>query len=559
MIGTRMQTSSTIYVLGHKNPDSDAICAAVGYAALLQAQGSPNAVAARQGDLRAETAYILERFGVPAPELVTDVRPRVADVMTGPAICANEDSSLYEVGQLLQQAGVRAVPIIDNLGTLVGITGIEDFARYLISGLETDQLDHVPLNLQNVLRALGGQLLVAAPGRVLRDRVMVGAMEIDSMLERISPDILLVMGDRKDAQRAAIELGVGALVITGDTPVSEDILELARQHNVHVISVPHHTYTTVRLIQLSTAVRHVMRKEVVTCNPDDLVEEVRDTLQARRVRALVVVDDNRQVVGLISRTNLLRQARKQVVLVDHNERSQSIAGIEEADVVGVIDHHRVADFQTRNPPFMRMEPVGATSTIVAKLYMEAGVPVPQSIAGVLLSAILADTLLFRGPTATPEDRRVATILADAAGLDMRELGGKILTLASRIADRSAEQILRADYKEFRIDGHKFGIGIFETADGEEVLARREEVLGAMKDLQSQGYASVLFAVVDILREESTILVAGYEDIVAEALGAQPADEHAIRLAGILSRKKHIVPQLAGVASRITAAQRRSSS
>jgi manganese-dependent inorganic pyrophosphatase len=387
-------------------------------------------------------------------------------------------------------------------------------------------------------------------------------MEIDSMLKRISPDILLVMGDRKDAQRAAIELGVGALVITGDTPVSEDILELARRHNVNVISVPHHTYTTVRLIQLSTAVRHVMRKEVVTCSPDDLVEEVRETLQAGRVRALVVVDDDRRVVGLISRTNLLRQVRKQVVLVDHNERSQSIAGIEEADVVGVIDHHRVADFQTRNPPFMRMEPVGATSTIVAKLFMEAGIPVPESIAGVLLSGIVADTLLFRGPTATPEDRRVASMLAEGAGLNMlnmRELGGKILSLASRIADRSAEEILKADYKEFRIDGHRFGIGIFETADGEEVLARGEEILGAMKQLQSQGYASVLFAVVDILREESTILVVGYENIVAEALGAQLEDDHALRLAGILSRKKHIVPQLAGAASRITAAQRRSSS
>jgi manganese-dependent inorganic pyrophosphatase len=553
-----MQTSSTIFVLGHKNPDSDAICAAVGYAALLQAQGNPNAVAARQGDLRAEAAYILERFAVPAPELVTDVRPRVADVMTSPAICAHEDSPLYEVGQLLQQEGVRAVPIIDNLGKLVGITGIEDFARNFISGLETDRLDHVPLDLDNVLRVLGGRSLVAAPGRVLRDRVMVGAMEIDSMLKRISPDILLVMGDRKDAQRAAIELGVGALVITGDTSVSEDILELAREHNANVISVPHHTYTTVRLIQLSTAVRHVMRKEVVTCSPDDLVEEVRETLQAGRVRALVV-DGDRRGVGLISRTNLLRQVRKQVVLVDHNERSQSIAGIEEADVVGVIDHHRVADFQTRNPPFMRMEPVGATSTIVAKLFMEAGIPVPESIAGVLLSGILADTLLFRGPTATPEDRRVATMLAEGAGLDMRELGGKILSLASRIADRSAEEILKADYKEFRIDGHRFGIGVFETADGEEVRARREEVLQAMKQLQSQGYASVLFAVVDILREESTILVVGYENILAEALGAQLEDDHTIRLAGIVSRKKHIVPQLAGAASRITAAQRRSSS
>ncbi|HET6313768.1 MAG TPA: putative manganese-dependent inorganic diphosphatase, partial [Chloroflexia bacterium] len=371
-----------IYVLGHKNPDSDAICSAVGYAALLHAQGRTNAVAARQGEMRPETAYILERFGVPAPLFVDDVRPRVVDVMTRSVTTVHAETSLYEVGQIMQQGGVRAVPVVDDEGHLCGITGIEDFARSFISGLDSDQLDHVHLNLDNVLSALGGKLLVAAPGRTLRDQVMVGAMEIDSMLKRIAPDILLVMGDRIDAQRAAIEFGVGALVLTGGTPVSEEILDLARERQVTVISVEHHTYTTVRLIQMSAAVRHVMRKEVVTCEPDDLVEEVRETLQAGRVRALVVTDGDKKVLGIISRTNLLRQVRRQVVLVDHNERSQSVAGIEEADVIGVIDHHRVADFQTRSPAFMRLEPVGATSTIVGKLFSEANIPVPQPIAGV---------------------------------------------------------------------------------------------------------------------------------------------------------------------------------
>ncbi len=332
-----------------RTPNSNSVCSAVGYAALLRAQGQTGAVAASQGPLRRETAYILERFGVEAPILVTDVRPRVADVMTRPAVSVHQDISLYEAGQLLQQEGVRAIPVVDDDGRLCGITGIEDFARSFINDLDFDQLDRVPLNLDNVLRALGGHLLVHAQGRTLRDRVMVGAMEIDTMLKRIAPDILLVMGDRADAQRAAIEFGVGALVITGDPTVSEEILELARQHQVTVISVPHHTYTTVRLIHLSTAVRHVMRREVITCEPDDLVEEVRETLQAGRVRALVVVDENKTVLGIISRTNLLRQVRRQVVLVDHNERSQSVAGIEEADVVGVIDHHRVADFQNSQP------------------------------------------------------------------------------------------------------------------------------------------------------------------------------------------------------------------
>ncbi len=551
-----VQTLPAIYILGHKNPDSDSVCSALGYTALMHAQGRANARAAMQGPLRAETAYILERFGVPAPVLVTDVRPRVADVMTGPPITVHEDTSLYEVGQILQREGVRAIPVVDGNGRLCGITGIEDFARSFISGLELDQLDHVPLNLDNVLRALDGRLLVNAPGRVLRDRAMVGAMEIDTMLTRIAPDILLVMGDRADAQKAAIEFGVGALVITGDTPVSDEILDLARKHQVTVISVVHHTYTTVRLIHLSTAIRHVMRKEVVTCEPGDSIDDVREILQAGRVRALAVVDDNRKVLGLISRTNLLRQVRRQVVLVDHNERSQSVDGIEEADVIGVIDHHRVADFQTRSPAFMRLEPVGATSTIVAKLFSEAGIAVPQAIAGVLLSGILADTLLFRGPTATAEDRRVATALAERAQVDIQELGARILSLASDVSDRSAEQIVLSDFKEFRVDTYKFGVGTFETADGAEVLSRRAEVLDAMTHLLEHGYTSVLFAVIDIVREKTTILAAGHAEAVAETFGATLERDQTIQLSGILSRKKHIVPVLSSLAQRIATSAHR---
>jgi manganese-dependent inorganic pyrophosphatase len=537
-------------VLGHRNPDSDAICSAIGYTALLHAQGRANAVAARQGELRPETAYILDRFGLPVPLLVTDVRPRVADVMTTPALAVQEETSLYEVGQMLQRDGVRAVAVVDEQGRLSGIIGIEDLARSFISGLDLDQLDHVLLSLDNVLRALGGRLLVDAPGRTLRDRAMVGAMEIDTMLKRIAPDILLVMGDREDAQKAAIEFGVGALVITGDTPVSEEILELAREHQVTVISVAHHTYTTVRLIHMSTAIRHVMRKEVITCEPDDFVDEVREILQTGRVRSLVVVDENRKVLGIISRTSLLRQVRRQVVLVDHNERSQSVAGIEEADVIGVIDHHRVADFQTRSPAFMRMEPVGATSTIVAKLFIEANVLIPQPVAGVLLSGILTDTLLFRGPTTTPEDQRVAGILAERAGVDENELGARILSLASDVSDRSPDQIVMSDFKEFRVEDYHFGIGVFETADGDEVLSRRAELLDAMRRLQSKGYTSMLFAVIDIIRENTTILAVGHAQAVAETFGAALEDGHTVRLQGILSRKKHIVPLLGNLAQRI---------
>jgi len=544
--------AAALYVLGHRNPDSDSICSAIGYATLLRLQGRPEAIAARQGVLRRETAAILRRFGVPAPVLVTDVRPRVSDVMTSPAVHVHQDSSLLEVGHAMQSRGLRAIPVVDAAGRLLGATSVEDFARVFIEGLDLDSLDRVPLELDNVVRALGGRVLVEAPGRRLRDRVLVGAMEIDSMVKRIEPDILMVLGDRKDAQHAAIAYGIGALVITGDHPVDPEIIAMAHQHQVTIIAVPHHTYTTVRLIHLSAPVRHVMRTDVPTCAPDDLLDDVREVLQGGATTSLIVVDGDRKVVGIVSRSDLLRPVRHQVVLVDHNESGQSVAGIEEADVVGVVDHHRVANFQTRTPPFMRLEPVGSTCTIVAKLFTEAHVAMPMEVAGVLLSGILADTLLFRGPTTTAEDRRVAAELADYAGLDTNDLGMSILTLASDVSERTVEQLLMGDFKDFSVDGSHFGVGVIETTNGGDVLARRDELLVAMARLRQDGYTSVWFAVIDILREQTTVLIDGYADEVAAAFDVPLRDAHTLHLPGIISRKKQLVPQLSAISRRIAA-------
>jgi manganese-dependent inorganic pyrophosphatase len=514
----------------------------------MHRQGSPEAVAGRQGMLRPETEYVLQRFGIPSPALITDVRPKVKDVMTAPAVSVSPRSSLLEVGQALERHDVRVVTVVDGEGRLLGVTGQADFARAFIGGLE--DRDSLPLDRASLLHTLGGTLLVDPADCRLRDHVMVGAMEIDSMLKRIEPGILLVLGDRQDAQQAAIEFGVGGLVVTGDTPVSPDIIELARARGVLLISVPHHTYRTLRLIQLSVPVEHVMLREVATCGPDDLVEDAREQLQSGSTRSLIVVDEGGRVRGVISRTNLLRTVRQGVVLVDHNERGQAVTGIEEADVIAVIDHHRVADFWTRTPPYMRLEPVGATSTIVAKLFAEAQQSIPEPIAGVLLSGILADTLLFRGPTTTPEDQRIARSLAATAQVDVEELGKAILDRASDVSDRTAEQLLLADFKEFRVDGACFGIGTIETTNAASILSREGEMLRAMTEARARGYDTVLFAIVDILREQTTLLVEGHEEAVESAFAAQRAGEHKLEVPSILSRKKNIVPLLGTIGERI---------
>jgi manganese-dependent inorganic pyrophosphatase len=512
----------------------------VGYAALLRRQGTDEALAGIQGDLRRETAYILERFEIETPPLVADVRARVVDVMGVPVVSVEPTTSLLEVGRVLQERDLRVVAVTEA-GRLVGVCGIADLSSAFVN---LSDLSLIPLHLENLLSTLDGTLHVDAPGRPIGNHVMVGAMDVESMVRRLEPGVLLVIGDREDAQIAAIRAGVGALVITGDDPVRDTVLSLARECSVRVITVPHHTFTTLRLIQLSSPVEHVMRREVATCRPDDLVEDALIQLRAGPARSLFVTDDTGMVQGIVSRSTLLRDVRRRVALVDHNERGQSAIGIEDADVIAVIDHHRIADFWTRNPPYMRVEPVGATSTIVAKLWDEAREEIPPPIAGVLLSGILADTLLFRGPTTTDVDRAVAERLARNAGVNQHELGAAILNIASDVADRSARDLLRADFKEFTVDGSQFGIGTLETTNSAPVLERGDELLQAMAD--AGNYTVVLFAIIDIIHARTVILTTRAATAVAvalEPLGAYSTDEHTVVIDDILSRKKMLVPRL----------------
>lgn len=533
-----------LFVVGHRNPDTDAVCSAVGYAALLRLEGHEGALAARQGPLRPETRYVLDRFGVAAPVLVDDVRPRVVDVMTSEVVTIGPDSPLMDAGTLLREPSLSALPVTEG-GRLVGVCGISDLAQALIN---LDDLSYVEMNVENLLDCLDGTLIVDAPQRTLANRLMVAAMDLESMVGRLQPGVLLVIGDREDAQRAAIEAGAGALVVTGDQDVKSDVIELARRRDVRIITTPHHTFTTLRRIQLSSPVRYVMRTDVVTCAPDDLVEEAREQLQSgpAPVPFLVVVEDDGTVRGLLGRTNLLRPHRTQLALVDHNERAQSVVGIEEAEVVAVVDHHRVADFWTRQPPFMRLEPVGATSTIVAKLYREAGLTPDPGIAGVLLSGIVTDTLGFRGPTTTSDDLDLAHFLADAAEVDMRELGDAILAIMSDVSHKSADDILLVDFKEFTAGECRFGIGTIETTRARPVLERRQELLDAMSRLN--GYTCVMFAVIDVAEECTTVLTSKGAAEIADVLGGKRLETHTVEIDGIVSRKKNIVPRLGAICS-----------
>ena len=532
-----------IYVIGHKNSDLDSIASAYAYARLLQMQGEEEAIAARNGDLKPEVRFVLERYQVQPPEAIDDVYLQVRDVMRRGVTSVYLEQSLLEAGQLLQEHDRRSMPVVDHENKVRGIIATEDFAKLFFNDLDPRAVNRVTLNRENLVRVLKGRVLVEGR-RALGNRVLVGAMQAETMADYIEPGCLVVLGDRENAQLKAIESGAAALVITGDLLVSERTLAAARKSGVLVISTAHHTFTVVRLINLSISTREYMNRDFDSCHPEDQMSEVQHKLVRRR--SLPVVDNEGKLVGYLSRSDLLNARPKRIILVDHNEQAQAVDGIDEADLLGIIDHHRIADVHTNRPIMFRADPVGCTGTIIAGMYHEATIAIPREAAGLLLAGLLYDTLILRSPTCTPRDERVAAELAEIAGEDIEQYGQEIFAAAAADLNlRSAEALLTADFKEFNVRDTKFAIGTVEIAGPAAIEKRSAELLQTMQRIaQERGYTSFLFMIVDIINMKCTLLVSGGERAVAETLGSPlEVDGHSLVVDGLVSRKKQLVPLL----------------
>ncbi len=538
-----------VYVIGHKNSDLDSVASAYAYALLLRLQGEEQALAARNGQLKPEVRFVLERYQVEPPEAIDDVYLQVRDVMRRGVISAYIDQPLLEAGQLLQEHNRRSMPVVDAENKVHGILASEDFAKLFFNDLDPRAVNRVPLHRDNLVRVLKGRVLVEGR-RKLGNRVLVGAMQAETMVDYLEPGCLVVLGDREDAQLAAIENGAAALVITGDLLVSERTLAAAKQYGVLVISTGHHTFTAVRLINLSISAQQIMNREFDFCHPEDQMSEVQHTLARRR--SLPVVNNEGKLVGYLSRTDLINAHPKRIILVDHNEQSQAVDGIDEAERLGIIDHHRIADVHTNKPIMFRADPVGCTGTIIAGLYHEAGIAIPREAAGLLLAGLLYDTLILRSPTCTPRDERVAAELAEITGEQIDQYGQEIFAAAAAdLNERSAKELLTADFKEFSVRETRFAIGTVETASPSAIEKRSQELLQTMNQLaQERGYSSFLFMIVDIINMSCHLLISGGERAVAEVLGVPlEPDGHSVIVENLVSRKKQLVPLL----SRIQAA------
>ena len=526
-----------IYVTGHRNPDTDSIVSAMAYAALRNATGEREYIAARLGHISDETQMILERFGFEPPLFISDMDFDVPPILNE-AVTVNRVWSAME-----EDKHISAIPITDDDGHLAGMMTAGDIASYDVKNIDDPRLDNVPLfNILSVLegqiRCEGEEILNSVSGEV------VIALPRNPELPVLdSSDAVLVCGHQPEIIRRAVELGVRCVILCqADLP--EDIA--AAPGNTTVISTPYDSLRAVRRIFQALPVGRLTKREgIQSFHLTDYIDDVREVVLKSRYRSYPILDAQDKVVGTLSRYHLIKPRRKKVVLVDHNEVSQSVPGLDQTDILAIIDHHRLADIQTQNPIYVRNEPVGSTCTIVAVMFQERGIMPSIKLAGLMAAGIISDTVMFKSPTSTALDRRMAERLASIAGLSVDKLGLEIFS-ASSPEDKPVRDMLFADFKEFHIAGHAFGISQITCMDSDRHLKRKEEFLGLMEETKKKnGYSMMILMLTDVLIEGSKILCLGGEDTFNQAFNVELRDHEAF-LPGIMSRKKQMVPSLSAL-------------
>ncbi len=532
-----------IFVFGHRNPDTDSVVAAMSYAALRNALGDQEYVAARLGHLNDETAFLLEKFGFKPPMLLQTVRTQVRDLdydrppLLGAAVPV---SHAWEI--LRENENLSAIPVTDEGGHLYGMITAGSIAESDMDSVQHPQVTDVPIF--NLLSALEGRVINDAEDVFdqISGEVMIALPTAGNVLKGMKPGSIVICGQQPDVVEQALQLHASCIILC-----QSDLAEKYRDMHSEtcMIATPCDAYRAARMLYQAIPVSRITQaKGLVYFHLTDYIDDVRDTVLQSRYRSYPILDEEEKVVGTLSRYHLIRPRRKRVVLVDHNETAQSVPGLEQAEIMEIIDHHRLADVQTGNPVFMRNEPVGSTTTIIATMYQERGLMPSEKLAGLMAAAVLSDTVMFKSPTCTPRDRRIAERLARIAGIDLDALGREIFS-ASVSTDKTVEELLNTDFKEFHIAGHDLGIGQITCLDAEKVLGRLPELLPAMQKMKdAHHYDMQLLMLTDVLREGTELIFLGDEDVVRMAFSARDIKDHHVFLPKVVSRKKQIVPALA---------------
>lgn len=535
-----------IYVVGHKNPDTDSICSAIAYAALKKELTGKHYVARRAGRLNEETQYVLEYFGVEVPKLLSDLRVQVRDVDLRRAENLNGSVSIKTAWAQMKELNIKTLPIGRN-NKLEGLITVGDIARSYMDVYDSNILARSKTQYRNIASTIDGKIISGNEhSYVSKGKVAIAASSRQLMSDFVDEDDLVILGDRIEAQQLAIDINVSCMVVCGDARIPNEVLKQAKEKEIVVIASPHDTFTVARLINQSIPVRHFMTKdELITFYPKDYVDDVKEVMARKKYRDFPVVDINGDFQGFISRRRLLNCRKKQVILVDHNEESQAVDGIEQADVLEIIDHHRLNSIQTIGPVVFRNQPVGCTATIIYQMYQEYNKPVNPVIAGLLCSAIISDTLLFRSPTCTLLDEDAAKELAEIAGINMEELAQAMFKAGSNLQGKSAEEICFLDFKQFTVNDTVFGVGQVNSMSAKELTKIKTQIESELDKIrQNHRLDMIFFMLTNIMTESSELLCVGPE-AREKAISAFDLNgkSDTLYLKGVVSRKKQLVPAI----------------
>lgn len=538
-------------VIGHKNPDTDSICSAICYANLKRCITGENYQPGRAGAVNEETQFVLKHFNVEAPEIIENVKTQVRDIEIRETAGVKKNLSLKKAWNLMQEANVVTIPAVTEEGLLEGLITVGDIAKSYMNVYDSSILSKANTQYANIVETLEGAMIVGDETSYFNEgKVLIAAANPDMMEYYISKGDLVILGNRYESQLCAIEMDAACIIVCEGAAVSMTIKKLAQEHGCTVMTTPYDTFTATRLVNQSMPISYFMKTEaLVTFEMDDYIDDIKDVMASKRHRDFPILDKNGRYRGMISRRNLLGAKGKRIILVDHNEKSQAVEGMESAEILEIIDHHRLGTVETISPVFFRNQPVGCTATIVYQMYQENRVEIEPWIAGLLCSAIISDTLLFRSPTCTDVDKRAALHLAEIAGVDVESYAASMFAAGSNLKGKTDVEIFYQDFKKFSVGKVSFGVGQISSLNAGELEELKDRMLPYMaKAREEHGMDMMFFMLTNILTESTELLCEGQgaEQMIAGAFRTYSEEgagvkDHVVSLPGVVSRKKQLIP------------------
>ena len=538
-----------VYVIGHKNPDTDSICSAIAYANLKNTLNTDENIAyvpKRAVEINEETQFVLNYFDMKSPDYVNDVKPKVKDIEIREVEGIHRELSLKRAWDIMRASRIVTLPIVEDQ-KLEGVITIGDIAYSDMDVYDNTIVSKANTSYSNIVETLQGEVVVGdINDHFDQGNIIVATANPDLLESYIHEHDMIILGNRYESQLCAIEMGCSCIIVCMGSPVSLTIRKLAKEKGVTIISSPYDTFTVTRLISHSMPVNYYMTKEnLITFNTFDYVDDIQKIMVKHRFRDFPILDKNGNYVGMISRRNLLDLKRKQLILVDHNETNQAVDGFDEAEILEIIDHHRLGNIETMSPVFFRNQPVGCTATIVAQMYQENQISIEPQIAGLLCSAIISDTLMFRSPTCTPMDQGTAEYLANLAGINIEKYAKEMFTAGSNLKDKSSEEIFFQDFKKFVAGDIVFGVGQISSMDEDELKAIKNKLLQyIVKAREKQNVNMIFFLLTNILTQTTEVIFTGKnaDETLQEAFGVEVKGDSAI-ISNLVSRKKQFIPSI----------------